>query len=384
MSTWLSLGAAAAMLSLMAWVGYFALPAASVTVSPAATALSITVPVVADSATGSVDLGGGRIPAKTVTAEVTGERVVKASGQRDIPGTPARGTVTFTNLTEDPLTIPNSTIVLAGSKVFFTTLDTTLLPSMTIGGFPVPGTANVFVQSTDGGDQTNVAAGAITAVQGSLAGKVSVVNSAPLTGGSNKTATYLSAEDQAQAKQALLDSLRQQDMDKAKSQIAKNETFLASPSSSGDGAVEELTYEESPEQVTTQTTLHMKVLVRGLIFQGDDVNQVVADSFSRAVAQQAPGSQQLNTPLSIDPPVVTGNDGSAINLQVHTSGRIATPIDSRKVEEATSGLDPAAAQAALGKLPGVAKSSIDLWPGWVKKVPAASWRIHVSITDPVS
>jgi hypothetical protein len=384
LSTWLSAVAALLMLALIAWVGYFVLPAATVTVAPAVTSMAIDLPVVADQAVTSVNSTDHQIPAKLATAEVDGERTVIASGQRDLPGTASRGAVTFTNLTTDALTVPKSTILLAGSKAFFITQDATVSPSLVFADTVAPGTGQAFAQAVDGGDQGNVPAGAITAVQGPLAGKVTVVNRGAFAGGANTKAAYLSADDQAQAKQALLETLRQQAMDKIHGQIARNETFLASPSTNGEGAIEELTFEESPEQVTTQTKLHMKVLIRGLTFQGDDVNQVVGDGFNRAVQQQGAGAKPLDAPLAIDPPVVIGNDGSTINLQVHTSGQIATPIVARNVEQRVRGLAPDAAQSAVLGLPGVGRADVQLWPAWVKRVPSLPWRINVSIANPAT
>jgi len=381
-SSWLSAAGALVMLGVIGWIGYVMLPAATVSVTPSVRQLDIDVPITADQSISSPDVSAGEIPAHVAFAEVDGETTVSATGQRPVPNQAARGVVTFTNQTGDPVTVPASTILLAGSKVFFTAQQTYVAPTVSLGDQSLSGTGSTIVQAVQPGEEGNVPAGSITAIQGPLASTLTVINSSALTGGSNKQATYLSADDQAKAKQNLLDQLRQQALDKIHSQIQKNETFLLSPATDGDGAIEQLTFEESPEQVTTATKLHMKVLLRGLTFQGDDVNQVVAASFDRAVAQEAPGARQLNAPLVIDPPEVTDNNGANVQMRVHTTGKIMTPLDSRAIEQRARGLPPEEAQAAVASMPGVGQATVKLWPGWAKAVPSLSWRTHVAIGSP--
>jgi hypothetical protein len=381
-ASWVSAVAGLGLVGLIAFVGYFVLPAASVTVTPASSTLAIDLPVIADENTGTVDLGAGKIPAHVVVGEVDGFTTVNATGQRDVPNQTARGLVTLTNLTDQPVTVPKSTILLAGKIVFFTLQDTQVAPSLNVGGTPLPGNGTASIQASDPGEEGNVPAGAITSVQGPLGSKVSVINHAAMSGGSKKKTTYLSSDDQAKSKQALLDQLRQRAVDKIHGQIARNETFLASPDSAGEGAVEQLTYEESPEQVTGQTRLHLKVLVRGLTFQGDDVNQVVAQRMDDAVRQRGPGARLLNEPLTIEPPVVASNDGATIKLQVHATGRMVSSLNASQLAEKVRGQSETAAETALRAAPGVGSADVQLWPAWAKKVPSFSWRIHLGIANP--
>jgi hypothetical protein len=380
--TRVSAAAALCLLGLIVFVAYFVLPAASITISPVASDIAIDVAVTADPNVTSADGGSGKIPAHVVFGEAEGSSSVNATGQRDVPNQPARGTVTFTNLTNQAVTVPKSTVLLAGSTAFFTLQDTPLLPSISIGGTDVPGSGLASVQAADPGDKGNVPVGAITSVQGPLSSKVSVINRMALTGGSNKKAGYLSADDQGKAKQALLDQLRQAASARITEQIARNETFLPSPNTAGDGAIEELTYEESPEQVVSQTKLHMKVMLRGLTFQGDDVNQVVAERMDDAVRQRGAGAQLLDEPLAIQPPVVVSNDGGTVRLQVHAAGRMVSSLDARQLADRVRGQSETGAEATLRTVPGVGSADVQLWPVWARKVPSFSWRIHSTISSP--
>jgi len=342
------------------------------------------VPVTADISVSGVDPANGKIPAHALAQEMDGSAVLNATGQRDVPDQTARGVVTITNLTDQQLQVPKSTILLAGKVVFFTTQDAQVGPTISIANTPISGAATVPVQAVDPGEEGNVPVGAITAVQGPLASKVSIVNRAGTTGGTKKKAAYLSADDQAKAKKALLDDLRQQALDRIHGQIARNETFLPNPTSMGEGAIQQLTFAETPEQVTSQTRLNMKVLVRGLSFQGDDVNQVVAQAMDSAAQRQGSGARLSNAPLIIEPPMVLGNDGASVRLQVHTSGQMISPLNGPALAERVRGMSADAARSALLASPGVAQADVQLWLAWVRNVPSFSWRIHTSVASPPS
>ncbi|GEM_PF-3477399 len=382
LATWVSAIAGLVLLGVIGWVGYFVLPAATILVTPSVESLTMDVRVVADESANGVDVEAGKIPAHLVTAEVAGQTTVNASGLRDAADQSAKGTVTFTNQTTDAVTVPRSTIVSAGSHVYYTVQDTTVSPSIQIGDTLIPGTGSAAVQAVDAGEQANVPIGAITAVQGPLSSKLTVINQVPISGGTVKKVSYLSADDQSKAKQALLDRLTGQAMDKINEQIARNETFILSPAAQGDRAIEELTYEESPEQVTTRTTLHMKVLVKGLTFLGDDVNAVIEQTMETAAARQGGGAELRNEPLTINPPAIVSNDGSAVTLQVRSSGAVSVPLRLSAFSDEVRGLDPEKASGLIRQSPGVAAAEVKLWPGWVHRVPSFSWRISTKVAGP--
>jgi hypothetical protein len=134
--------------------------------------------------------------------------------------------------------------------------------------------------------------------------------------------------------------------------------------------------------VTGQTTLHMKVLIRGLTFQGDDVNQVVAETMDAAAQRKASDARLSDAPLVIDPPVVVGNDGAIIKLKVHSTGRVSTPLNADALRDQLRGLPAEAARERLAATPGVGRADVELWPGWASKVPSFAWRIHTTVASP--
>ncbi|MBV8087807.1 MAG: baseplate J/gp47 family protein [Chloroflexi bacterium] len=378
--SWLSLAAGACVLALAVLTGYYVLPAASITLEAAAKPFDIDVPVTVDESANSVDLGSGTIPGRLVSTEVDGTITVQATGQRDTPDKPATGLVTFTNHTDQPVQVPASTVLLAGSVAFFTTGPITVSPS--VDGFP--GTGSATVQASQPGTAGNAPAGSITAIEGPLAGELSVLNSASTLGGTQKKTSFLSADDQSKAKDALRRQLFDQGLATLRSQLDPGASLLANPSDQTDAAVEQLNYTDSPEQVTTQTQLHIRLLVKGLSFDGANVNQVVADQASQAAAKLGPQARfQDATPLTVQPPVILSNDGPTARLQVHASASVVVPPNTATIADRVRGLDAQQAATALESVPGVAAANVQLWPAWARHVPSFSWRIHVALGGPV-
>ncbi|MBV9120998.1 MAG: baseplate J/gp47 family protein [Chloroflexi bacterium] len=379
--SWVSYAVCLALAGLIAFVTMAVLPAASISLVPGVKTLALDVPVTVSDGVGGADPAAQTIPGRIAVAEVDGSSLVRATGLRDAPNAAAKGFVIFTNEGPAPVTVPTGTRLLAGSLAFTTTQDATVSQAFTYGDRTSAGTSVVAVQAADPGEQGNVPAGAITAIDGALSGRLSVINRTALIGGSKQQVGYLTADDQTKARESLRLALTDQALQKLHSELAAGDSFVPDANSQTDAGIESATFDLSPDQVSSQTTLHMKVMVKGLTFHNDDVNQVAAAAISQAMRQDGPGARlQDGSPLTVSPPVVLAGDGSTLKLQVHAAGSVVAPIDAAGVPERVKGLSPDKAQAILQSLPGVAQADVQLWPAWAKKVPSFSWRIHVSTT----
>ncbi len=341
------------------------------------------VSIVADVQQSDLDTANFRIPARVLTAEIDGQQNVTATGQRDAPDATARGVVTFTNTSPDAISVPVGTIVNAGAVSFSTTQASQVPPATKAGDTSINGSATVPIVALTAGTDGNVKTGSITSISGALAGRLTVLNSAATSGGANKKVSYLSGTDQGTAKEALRQQLVQQGLDRIHSQLQRNQTFIPSTQSQTDDAIEELTYEQTPEQVTNQTVLHMKVLVKGLTFVGDDVNSVVDQAMRNAVKKAPQGLQLMNDPLVIDPPVVAASDASTVKLQVHAAGHVLTPLNSGALIEGVRGKTAEQARAYLQTAPGAGNAELQLWPAWIGRTSRFAWRIRVEQVNPI-
>ncbi|MDE3078118.1 MAG: baseplate J/gp47 family protein, partial [Chloroflexota bacterium] len=337
----------------------------------------------ADVQQNDLDAAAGHIPARVLTTELDGERTVVATGTRDAPDAPAKGFVKFSNAGAEAVAVPKGTVTKAGTLLFATTEDAQVPAATKAGDATVNGTATAPVQAVNPGKEGNVHAGAITALDGPLSGKLTVINMEKLVGGSVKPVSYLSGDDEGAAKEALRSQLVQRAMDQIHAQVARNLTFVPNPDNQGDGAIEQLTFEQTPEQVTSQTVLHMRVLVKGLTFEGDDVNSVVDQAMRAAARRNGSQLQLTGDPLKIDPPVILADNGSTIKLRVHALERAVRPLDSARIIDAVRGMSRDQAHDYLKALPGLANADVELWPDWVGHLPRFGWRIGIRQLSPL-
>ena len=110
---------------------YVVVPGATVEVSLRAESINAAVTIIADTAAAGVDPDKGIIPAQIARATVETTATVPTTGLRDLDEVPARGTVSFTNLTDRPLTVPANTILSssAAAPLLFRTVVDVFLPA---------------------------------------------------------------------------------------------------------------------------------------------------------------------------------------------------------------------------------------------------------------
>jgi hypothetical protein len=380
---WVSSGAALAVLVCCAVVVYLVVPAASVTVVPRPQTLGLQVNIAADTQQNDVNTADGRIPAKFVTAESEGDQDVAATGLRDQPDQSATGIVTFTNKTDQPVVIPKQTVVGNGKVTFATSQDSTVPATIKDGDLPaINGIVRIPVVAVAAGPDSNLAARAVNSVTGDVASKVSVTNELPIAGGTTKKQPYLTGDDQAKVRGALRQQLVGQAANSIKQQMGPSQTLLLDDASQGDGAIEEVTFSQSPEQVQTSTRVHMRVLVRGLTFLGDDVNAVVDNAIRDAVSARGSSVQLLPDPLKIDPPAITNRSSTTVDMSVRASGQVVTRTDANQIADDLRGLDLQSAKRLLATNPGLQQASIEIWPGFDNSLPRFAWRIRVDVLRP--
>jgi len=165
------------------------IPSAEIHVAPAARSDAVTISVAASPEQKTVELSGA-VPAYWQTVVVEGRGSAPATGETLIPRQTATGEVAFTNLTDEPLTIPLGTVVSTQGDppIRFRTVKAATIPTGPLG-------ATVPVEAIQPGSSGNVAAETIIAIEGPLGLNLAVRNPASTTGGSDYTAAAPSMAD---------------------------------------------------------------------------------------------------------------------------------------------------------------------------------------------
>ncbi len=310
---------------------------------------------------------------QTVSGKATGDHVERAT---------ASGSVVFQSGNPGRCRVAKGTIVSAGD-VTFATVETIVVPEGKFTGRGVqPGAAAVGIGAVDPGPAGNVAAGAIDTIRDAqirfcLTGFVGTVsrlvnNPKPTTGGAeNHQPEILQADVDAavsQLRATLLDAL-------TTTLKARSADLLVVPS-------------PKPEQPSI-------TVPDGLVGKRGDASFKLSGtlSFDRAAVPRADvlaaardrllsdtgrlpaGTTWLTDSVRVDLGAVAGG-GNGVSVPANVTASAAPELDVAAIRRRIVGLTAAEAEAALADIGHV---RVDLWPGWVERVPSMSWRVDVEL-----
>ncbi len=179
------------------------LPSARITYYPKISVQEIEIDLRASEVISGITLSGN-IPARFKSVEVNGELSKESSGETFIPSTKSTGEVTFTNLTDFPVEVPQGTILTTGvpDGTQFILLDSVKIPSGTSG------IASGRVEAITPGSAGNVKIGEITVIAGDLSDMLEVNNLQALSGGSDVETTSPDEDDYQKLKNDLINQLK--------------------------------------------------------------------------------------------------------------------------------------------------------------------------------
>ena len=364
----------AALLVLAIVGGAAALPAATVSITPTSQPVAprvyeVTAPV-AGHAMGTTDIH------QTGTATGTKPELI-----------PAKGSVTFSNWNFVAVEVPQGSSVSVHGSIHFGTDQRIVVPPASLNGKEiVPSQASVAVTAIDPGLTGNVAAEAIDTIdsrtlQAYLRGGFQnnknrlVINPDATTGGDETTHTLIQQSDV----DAVVTSIQTQLAAHLAELLAGAGTdrVYAAP-----GAAELPTITIPEGLVGKQDTATFE-LVGTLAYdrawaRKADVEAAARDRLASDPAAVPAGMSIVGSSVSIQIGSASVS-GQQLQVQVTVSGVAATTIDEGAVRSAVAGMTSDEARAALA---GLGKVHIDLWPGWVDRLPKLAFRITVQTLPP--
>jgi acyl-CoA hydrolase len=224
----------------------------------------------------------GAIVAQQVQVELTGTASLPASGLTTIPEGTSTGAVIFVNVTGYAVNVPAGTRVTVpgGGIIFHTTQDVWLPGSDFRGPDAYLGKAQVNIVADTPGSAGNVAASAISVIEGDLSGMLTVENAEPTSGGSERQTSVVTAEDHEKLHQQLVEGLQTQAYNQLQAQLSGLQVL------SGTLEVETLeeTFDYGVGSEATIVTLNARVRAAALASAPGALNtaveQAVADEFA--------------------------------------------------------------------------------------------------------
>jgi len=198
------------------------IPHARVILTPETETQTATLPILADPSVEAVFITGS-IPSRELRLVVEGNQEAPVTGRVPLPLGKAKGTVTFRNLTGEPVSILTGTVLTSTGLpgVRFQTVEAGELE----GGLQE--TVDIPVQAEEAGSAGNVDAGTILAIEGNLGLLVTVTNAEPARGGSDRMTEAATETDLARLREDLLTRLEDQALREMETMLAPGDQIIA-------------------------------------------------------------------------------------------------------------------------------------------------------------
>jgi hypothetical protein len=348
------------------------IPSATITVTPSSEPIQVTVNLkaVQDSV---LDVEAGIVPARALSAQVSGEARMPTTGRSLEPDKKASGKVMLINRLAAPVTVPSGTIVstATGNNAQFTTQEEVpLAPN---------GRAIVTVVAVLPGPSGNVRAGTITRVEGPLALSVLVANEAPTSGGTLAKVGVVTEDDQKLLEGQLFERLKQQAFEKLMERV---ETGSFIPPESVEYLAMSPTFTPFVGEVSPDLSLSMSAQAVGLAVDSGAGSETALGRLQEAMP---PGTRLISDTIRFIPGSVTVEDPQTVSFDITSEGRLLRPVDTRAIRTTVLGMDPDEAANLLEERYQLAsRPDISLGPDWLPYIipinlPVLPWRIRVDV-----
>ncbi len=348
-------------------------PAANVRIVPSSVALTMTTQVLLDSSMSQVSSELGAIPARRLTREVNGTAQLKTTTTKSLPDARSSGTVIFTNLRAEELTIPPGTVVKtsAGVPIRFTTVETATLPVGINSRVETP------IQAIDPGPAGNVKELAINTIESSLNLEARVINLKPTVSGTMRPVKVVTADDKKKLEAQLMQQLKAQGTDVLKRELKEGE-FLGPDSVVID--TDSISFDHAVDEPADVLNLRITATAFGLAADRGDLELLARTLLEK---EMPPGYALLPNGVQVDP--MPGGKYQAIMLRMpfRAVGYTTPQINTAQVARALQGKTIDDAKAYLASSINLAQPpEINVTPiGWFR-MPWFSFRIAVFAEPP--
>ena len=296
-----------------------------------------------------------------------------ATGKKNV-GEKATGSVRFSNSSKNSVTIAAGTI-LKNNDLSYVLSSSVIVPAATLSwdcsDRTCSGTATASVRAAEGGSQYNAASGSMSiSVDGIKASLMS-----PTSGGTDKTATVVTASDVASAKS----KLNEQKDNSLKNQLATSfgssaKVITDSYSENRSDPVPSVAVDnEASGSVLLKSTITASMLaadksdIKSFIdakIREDDIGDKKSQKIYDSGVDKAEFSQFTDR-------------GGIQSLVVTANGKIGPEINESKVKEQAKGRTYGDVQSSIESIEGVEDVDVKFSPFWVRSVPNDIKKINI-------
>ncbi len=361
------------------FVGVLAVLALAASLAPGArlvlTPRTMVQDVLIDAWTGaditSVNISGA-VPSQLISVAVEGRDSLPASGTVRLPSQPATGTVTFTNLTDQPVQVPQ------GSGVRGTAADIARLRFITTRPGQVPAgsgqTLQLPVRCVTPGPQGNLPAGSLVAIEGLLGTQLSVANAEPTSGGSERVLPIPTETDRYKLAVRLRQSLEKTALQEIQGQLGSGDMLIP-------GSLKLVKTLDSSYQPAGVLPGDQLSLSQRLEYQARYVDASTMQSLAQAVFDANLPAGYVVLPDTLQLEILNQPEadwGGETHWRIHAVRQVQAQIPEAEAVQLSLGLEPLQAISRLQhSLPLEQPPRIELQPDWWPRLPFLPFRISV-------
>lgn len=346
------------------------LPGAHISLTPAIQQQEITFPVSARSDITTINLAG-EVPTYPTSTIVEGQATITSTTTTLLPDQFATGSIRFTNLTTETITVPLGTII------------TTPLPSQirfatTQMGVISPGPGNsilISIQAVVPGSHANLPAGSIRVLEGSLNYRLTATNTASTRGGTERSAPSPSPEDRIQLYNQLVDILRKNALADLEATMTSGDLLIESTLVLDDQLMK--SYEPDGTLPATYLHLTLRMQFSAQKISGADLRQLGMNILNANLPEAySPLPDTLEININSQPQL---DREQVAHWQVTARQKLQARLSKEEAVNLTLGLPyQEAIQRLTSTLPLANSPQITIDPQWWPRIPFIPLRISVS------
>jgi hypothetical protein len=282
----------------------------------------------------------------------------------------ASGSALFTNREETEQVVPGGTGLrsLGDNPVRFETTVRAIVPPGIGGEVLVP------IRATQAGAAGNVAADAITAVEGTLGLQLTVSNPEPTSGGVTQPEAGVTSSDLTRAQQALERQLLQEANALLLEQLADGEALV--PESVVIGRVANSDHRPQVGEPSESVLASLALVLEAVAFREDRLTEQ-----GLAALQDTVGPQEAIVPESIRLDLIPTDDLTTSGAKLYrgtVSAETYPRVDPASLSSQAAGRAIVQARSQLTtQTELISPPVIRLWPSWWPRLPLLPWRIQL-------
>lgn len=321
-----------------------------------------------------VQAEGNKVPARTLSQSVSGEKTQAASGTKTV-GDRAKGTVTIRNGTSLPVKL-SAGATLSSNKDLKFTLDQSA--SVSAATSPTtPGTQTVNVTAAAIGADSNLASGEALKVSNYPTSEVDAVVEAALSGGSSKEVSAVSKTDIDALTAAVTESVTADAKTALMAQLTGSEIFIDSSLAT---QVSKKTTSAKVGDESQNITMSMEVTATGLAVSQDNLQKLSAN----LLTSQVPSGFTLR-PEQIEVRVEdVSAQGSAFTARGSATANLLPDTDPDEIVKKIAGKRTTVITDVLKTVPGFVKAEVSTTPRlptFLKLIPFIKSHISVEVVS---